>query len=219
MKYISLFFVFVFLLPFSACLDLKQPSMKITYYTLDYAYNPIPGLNRLPQVIEVSRFSVAPLYHSDRMIYQDQSYTCDSYVYHRWRVYPGDMVTHLLTRDFQLSGLFTAVLSHDNHWSGTHVLEGSVEEFIEIDEEKGWEALLSLSIMLIREKEQGPQAVLQNTSPIVFQKRYHSRSPCERKHPRALAEAMSRNMSRISQGIIKDVYQYLTVQNVERGRE
>jgi cholesterol transport system auxiliary component len=211
-QYITLFLLLTFLfLPFNACLDLKQPSMKIAYYTLDYEHAPITGLNQLPHVLRVGRFSVAPLYNSTRIIYQDQSFKRDSYIYHRWRIHPGETITHLLTRDFRLSGLFKAVLSHDNRFLGTHLLEGGVDEFFEIDQEKRWEAVLSLSVVLMREKKEGPQVGSQNGNLIVFQKTYHSVTPCERKHPRALAEAMSRNMSIVSTEIISDVYQHLKV--------
>ncbi|MGD8449058.1 MAG: hypothetical protein PVF36_07465 [Desulfobacterales bacterium] len=44
---------------------------------------------------------------------------------------------------------------------------------------------------------------------ILFQKTYREEAPCKRKNPRALAEAMSYAMSKISEQIIKDVYDCL----------
>jgi len=41
---------------------------------------------------------------------------------------------------------------------------------------------------------------------ILFQKTYREETKCKRKNPRALAEAMSRAMSEISEQIIKDIY-------------
>jgi len=199
--YRKTFFLLLGILIFlGACFNLKQPSHKIEFYTLEYDPPQLTGLKPLPFVIRVERFSVAPEYNSSRIIYRDKSFTRDTYVYYRWRANPADLVTSFLSRDAQQSGLFKAVLPYDSRFPSSFLLEGSVDEFFECDTEERWEAVLSVSITFMKKNEPG------SNKKILFQKHYHAREPCDRKNPRALAEAMSRAMSAVSKEIIESLY-------------
>ena len=189
---------------FGACLDLKQPRNKIEYYTLEYETPEITGLKPLLIMIRLERFSVAPSYNNNQIIYRDRSFKRDAYAYHRWRANPGDLVAHNLSRDIRCSGLFKAVLPHDSRSASSHVMEGTVDEFFEWDKEENWEAILSVNIVFMGEN--GPA----NEKMIIFQKTYRAQEPCKQKNPTALAEAMSRAMAEISGKIIKDIYDHVT---------
>lgn len=182
------------------CLNLKQPSHKIEFYTLEYDPPKIAHFKPLPFVIRLERFSAAPEYNSNRIIYRDKSFKRDAYVYYRWRTNPGDLVTSSLSRDIKQSGLFKAILSYDSRLPSSYLLEGSVDEFFEWDAEERWEAILSISITLMAENEQD------SSKRVLFQKNYHAKEPCKQKNPRALAEAMSQAMSKVSREIIETLY-------------
>ncbi|MEE9610956.1 MAG: hypothetical protein V3W19_06870, partial [Desulfatiglandales bacterium] len=100
--------VFILSLPlfFGACVSLKQPRNKIGFYTLEYDPPQLVGLMPLSHVIRMSRFGVAPIYNTNRIIYRDRSFKRDTYAYHKWQANPGDLVTYLLNRDMKASGLF-----------------------------------------------------------------------------------------------------------------
>lgn len=202
--YKKMFFLFLAIPLFSgACLSLKQPSHKIEFYTLEYESPRFTNLKPLPFVIRLERLSVAPEYNSNRIIYRDKSFKRDAYVYYRWRANPCELVTSFLSRDLKQSGLFKAVLPYDSRLSSSFLLEGSVDEFFECDTEERWEAVLSVSITLMAENEPD------GNRKIIFQKQYHAREPCDKKNPRALAEAMSRAMSVVSREIVDTLYTYL----------
>lgn len=186
-----------------ACLNLKQPSKKIAFYTLEYDPPQIADLEPLPLVLRMERFSIAPTYNTNLIIYRDSSFKRDSYVYHKWRTNPGALVPHFLSRDIRQSGLFEAVLHHESRFPFSYMLEGSVDEFFEWDLEETWNAVLSVSITLMAENE--PDV----SKRIIFQKTYGSRKACKQKNPRALAEAMSWAMAEVSRNIIKDIYYHL----------
>jgi ABC-type uncharacterized transport system auxiliary subunit len=195
--FISLAFILI------ACLNLKQPSNTIEYYTLEYD-PPLMGNRRpLSCVIKLKLFSVSPIYNTNRMIYRDRSFNRKAYVYHRWRANPGDVVTYFLRRDMNRSGLFKATLSHDSSFPSSYMLEGMVDEFLELDGEDGWEAILSVSITFMAENE--PDI----SNKILLQKAYRANIPCRQKNPRALAQAMSLAMADISESIIKDIHDRL----------
>lgn len=193
----------VFPLFFGACITSKQPANRIMFYTLEYNLPRITNLEPLSHVIKMERFSVAPTYNTSQIIYRDKSFKRDAYVYHKWRVNPGDMVTHFLNRDIGQSGLFKATLSYESKFPSSYSLEGSVDEFFEWDTENFWKAILSVSITLMAENE--PDI----TKRIIFQKAYHAEKISEQKNPGALTEAMSRAMAEISLEIVKDIYNNL----------
>ena len=204
-------FVFTVLpvLLFGACMSLKQPSQKIEYYTLEYEPADTGGSKALPCAIRIERFSVAPVYNTVRIVYRNKSFKRAEYAYHKWRANPGDLVTYFLARDMKQSGLFRAVLPRDSSIPATHVVEGTVDEFLEWDSDNAWKALLGLSITLMAEDE--PDI----SKRILFQKTYHAMENCRARNPEALAESMSSAMAEISGQIIKDIY--TTLSKVEHG--
>ena len=196
--------LFILLLPvplfFGACISLKQPKNKVEFYTLEYDSPRIEVLHSTPLAIRMERFSVAPAYNSNRIIYRDGSFKRNSYAYYKWRVNPGDLVTSFLTRDIKQSGLFKAVLPHDSRFPSSYIIEGSVDEFFESDKKINWEAVLSVGITLMAENE--PDI----TKKVLYQKTYHARKICKQKNPQGLAKAMSTAMAEISGKIIEDIY-------------
>ncbi len=187
----------------SACLDLKQPSNKIEYYSLEYDPPRMSNLQPISNVIAVELFGVSPIYNTRKIIYRDKSFKRAAYDYHKWHANPAEFVSHFLARDMQRSHLFKAVVPGNRRFPGATVLAGSVDEFLEADMPEGWQAVLSLSVILIEGHEADA------AQKILFQKTYDVHKPCRQKNPRALAEAMSQAMSEASARIIRDVYERL----------
>jgi cholesterol transport system auxiliary component len=192
------------LLIISACTgQIKKPAAIIDYYTLEYPSPQITGLTPLPVVLGVRRFQVAPAYNTNKIIYREKNFKSNSYHYHKWRANPGDLVSYFLARDFQQASIFKAAFKLDKKIPTSHVIAGTVDEFLEHQLNQSWEAVLTVSITLMRARE--PDI----SKRIIFQKQYSSRKPFEQKNPRSLAEAMSHAMAEISAMILKDVYQSL----------
>jgi len=188
------------LLIIGGCIDLKQPKNKIQYYTLGYSSPSITGLKPLPVTLKIERFSVAPAYNTNRIIYGNQSFERNEYFYYKWRSNPADLVTYFLSRDIRASGLFRAVLPQGSGFPFSYLLEGSVDEFFELDEAESWNAVLSITITLMAANE---PAV---SKSVLFQKSYSVKKACKHKNPQGLAQAMSLSMGEISKEVIKDIY-------------
>jgi len=187
----------------SGCFGFSNPDKMISYYTLEYNAPKIEGLKNVPFAIMIERFQVAPMYDSNKIIYRNSEFKRESYSYHRWRTNPGDIITHLLARDFKETSLFKAIFTLDSRYPSTHILRGTVEEFYEKDGKDYWESVLSLSVALIKKDEIDP------LKSIIFQKEYNMKEVCSKKNPLALVEAMSKSMEKLSNVIIKDVYNSL----------
>jgi len=188
------------LLIIAGCIDLKQPKNKIQHYTLEYSSPSITGLKPLPVTLKIERFSVAPAYNTNRIIYGNQSFKRDEYFYYKWRSNPADLVTYFLSRDIRESGLFRAVLPQGSGFPFSYLLEGSVDELSELDETKSWNAVLSITITLMAANE--PDV----SKSVLFQKSYSVQKVCKHKNPQGLAQAMSLAMGEISKEVIKDIY-------------
>jgi len=187
-----------------ACLNLRQPSNKIEYYTLEYEPPLFTDMDQLPYAISVEHLTVAPMYDTTQIIYKERPFARDAYAYHRWRVNPGDMITSLLNRDIRYSGLFKTVTPYASQYGSQFSLGGEVEEFFEWDTEEGWKAVLSLNISLISVNERDV------SKKVLYQKSYRATETCKQNNPGALAEALSLEMSRLSREIITDLYEHLS---------
>ncbi|MFO7461512.1 MAG: ABC-type transport auxiliary lipoprotein family protein [Desulfatiglandales bacterium] len=194
--------LFFFLL--ASCATMKQPSLRIEHYTLEYAPPEHPERPPLPVVVKIQRFRVAPSYDTLQMVYRDRSFKRSTYTYHRWRAHPGDLVSDYLARDMRHSGLFRAVVQDESAIAPTHVLEGSLDEFFEWNDEQGWKAVLSLTATLIRAGESDI------SRKILFQKAFRTLQPCREKTPNGLVEAMSEAMARLSKEIAETLHEHLS---------
>jgi cholesterol transport system auxiliary component len=171
----------------------------VDQYMLEYAPPQITG-PRLPQVVEIGRFSVAQAYNTTGMVYKPDAYRVATPYYHKWRTNPGDMVTDFLLRDFRASGLFRAVFSYRRPESARFVVEGGIEEFLESSEEGGQVAVLGLEVTLL------DRSARDISERVVFQKRYRMEEAAIDQSPGAFARAMSQAMAALAVEIIGDVH-------------
>lgn len=197
MRY-TLIFLITFSLAFSGCVSLKQPNTKFEYYTLEYdalRTDKSVDLDQKPIVLKIKHFNASPIYNTDRIIYSKRQFKRSPYFYHKWKVRPAEFVTYFLSRDLKETGLFKAVLPPTSNSLHTHIVEGTVDEFLESDSNDSWDAILSISITLqvAREPDAGKR--------VIFQRSFSTRKKCKEKNPLALAQAMSLAMVEVSKEI------------------
>jgi len=191
----------------AGCAGTRGTTVAFDYYTLEYEppiKNAVSPKEVLPVVLRVERFAAAPEYETDRMIYRDSANKRSAYYYHKWRAVPADLVTFFLKRDLADSGRFAGVLPPESSSFSTHVLDGTVEEFLEWDNETSCEAVITVNIALLDPRETDA------TKNVLLQQRFSARKECEAKQPQFVARAMSGAMAQISQDIetaLQDVLQ------------
>jgi len=190
--------VFLLLFLLAGC---GKPPALVQKYILEYPPPSAAGAPKVGEVLKVELFEVSQVYNSPAMIYQPQAFKSDAYNYHRWRVNPGYLVTDYLIRDLREARIFKAVLPYGSSGKSRFLLEGGVEEFLEIDAPGTWEAALAVNITLLDlSRQELPQRV-------VFQKNYRVQEPMPDKTPQGLAQGMSRAMEKLSAQIIRDITQ------------
>ncbi len=182
--------------------ELTQTGVQTTYYTLEYE-PAITAAEKIPHTLKINHFTAAPLFSSKKIIYKEKDFQTSEYLYHQWHVMPAEGVSYLLARDMRQSGIFKAVFDPASAVPAPFSLDGNLEMFLEDNTEAPWKARIAIEIRLIDETE--PDI----GKSVLLQKLYADTEPCARENPRATAEAMSRALRRVSEKIIKDVYDQL----------
>ena len=186
----------------SGCVNLTQPYQNINYYTLEYPPAALDNLARLPYTIQVEMFTINTTYDSNGILYRDGEYLRNSYVYHKWRDNPAEMLRGFMKRDLVASDLFKAVLPRNSPATADFKLLGHVEEIYEMDGDR-WHAVLTMHFTLFDLRKEGI------TEKIAFQKIYSQKKPCDEKSPVALVEAMSLAMADVSRQVITDIHKQM----------
>ncbi len=194
------FLALICLLPvFSGCVGPKAKQLDIAFYHVYYSL-PEPVVKQpVAANIAVGTFKVMPPFNTSRIIYATGPVVYDAYTYHQWFNDPSDMISSLFYRDIRSAGIFRAVVVGDDRLAD-YRLTGIVESFLERDHDHHWEAVLSVTVTLL-DKTQRPAE-----KQVLFQKNYLSIQPCARKHPQALADAMSTALADVSLRMINDIH-------------
>jgi ABC-type uncharacterized transport system auxiliary subunit len=197
---ILIYVALICLLPvIGGCVGPQTKRLDIAFYHVYYPA-PEPVVNQpVAANIAVGTFKVMPPFDTHRIIYATGPVVYDAYVYHQWFNDPSDMISGLFYRDIRNAGIFQAVGFGDDRLAD-YRLTGIVESFLERDHDHHWEAVLSVTITLV-EKTQRRAA-----EQVLFQKNYTSVQLSARKHPQALADAMSMAVADVSMQIINDIH-------------
>jgi cholesterol transport system auxiliary component len=178
-----------------------KPAYLVNQYTLEYTPSVLKEMAQINELIKVERFSVAQTFDSLMMVYKEGPNLRNVDAYNRWRTKAGDMVTDNLARDLRNSGLFRAIFSYNNSEETRYLLEGQVDEFLEVSEKDGRKAILTLNVTFLDLKKED------TTDKVIFQRDYRFIEPFGEKTPEAFAKGMSRAMEKFSKQVISDIYQ------------
>lgn len=191
--------VMVALFLVAACLPGAKAPVLIDQYTLDYA--PPSGAAGSPfaDSLKIERFSVAQAYNTTAMIYRPSPYKLSTYGSARWRVNPADLLTDYFARDLRGSGMFLGVFTYRDTDDARFVLQGGIEEFLEVDDGGQGKATVSMSVSLLDTKES------EITRRLVFQKTYRAEELMREQSSLALAQGMSAAVRKLSEQVSKDI--------------
>jgi ABC-type uncharacterized transport system auxiliary subunit len=187
------------LISITGCSLGAKPSYIVNQYTLEYPTPILKEITSINELIKVEQFSVAQTYNTLAMIYKEGPNLRNVDPYNRWRTKPGEMATEYLSRDLRNSGLFRAVISYDDSKETRYLLEGEVDEFLEVSEKDGRKVVLSLHVTFLDLKKRD------TAEKVIFQRDYKVVDPYVEKTPAGFAQGMSRAMEKISKQIILDL--------------
>lgn len=190
------------------CLSKSRAPYYLEQFVLDYTLPKKDYGKVMDTSVKFSRFSVAHIYNNNRMNYKVNPFKMDAYNYSRWRVNPADLVGDYLLRDLRDSNIIAVVLSYKNPEDTRFLIEGGIEEFLEVIEEGRHYAVFWINLIMIDTKES------EITKKIIFQKRYQAKEPLKDHSPESLAKGMSASVARVSEEFVGDIYSVLKVKNL-----
>jgi cholesterol transport system auxiliary component len=177
-----------------------KPSYKVNQYTLEYPSPFSKEFTSINELVKVEQFAVAQTFSTSAMIYKEGPNLRNVDPYNRWRTKPGEMAAEYLVRDLRNSGLFRAVISYNDIEETRYLLEGQVDEFLDVSEKDGRKAVLGLNVTFVDLKKRDP------AEKVIFQRDYKVVEPYTEKTPAAFAQGMSRAMEKVSRQIILDLH-------------
>jgi len=185
----------------SGCMGGAQPSRTVNHYTLEYPVPRFENLSRINGSIRVERFTAVRAFQGNEMVYRSKPYMRDIYRHHRWDIAPAYMMTDLILRDIRSAKIFDFILSREDAGEARFLLEGHIEEFMEIDErEKHWSSLVVRVTLSDALKKTA-------ANHVILQKSYKLQEPFGKdRHPHEMAVAMSVAMERFSKELIPDIH-------------
>ena len=197
-----IFLTIIATLMMGGCTNLKQVPIESHYYTIEYD-PPLPiKAEPLPYVVKIEQFQTSPLYNSNHIVFKNEDFTRDEYIYHKWRAHPGELVSFFLSRDFSETGHFQAALYYESSLPYTYLITGVVEDFYLQTGDFG-EAVLSVAMNLVDNTRHG------KGNFVLMQKKYRRSVETHKRDPSGLAKAMSTAVQQISAQILNDVYTVL----------
>lgn len=196
----------------TGCFGGGQPGRMVEQYALEYQPEAPQEFSMLPESITVERFTSARQYSTTAMVYQEEPYRRNHYLYHRWRVNPADLVTDYLLRDLRSAGMFRGVFNHRSSEPSRYLLAGDVEEFREYEDEEGRWAEVSLSATLLDSARQ------EMPDRLLFQKNYRAAEQIEGKNGAGLAQGISRAMAKVSALMMGDIFRTVQTKREKEGK-
>ena len=196
-------FLFLLLLALAGCLGGARPAPVIQYYQLSYAAPGFTGLAPCPRTIQMERLTANRVFDSRAMIYRSGAFELADYPSGHWRVAPADMLTDCLSRDFREARLFPSLSTYRDNGDARFILEGNVEEFMEIRVKEQSLASLVIRIYCVDTTKKGA------AERVVWEKLYAVREPLKDRTPEALATAMSAAMEKLTRQLITDIHHIL----------
>ena len=182
------------------CINMTPPAPETDFYTFEYPPPDIPHTITTPYILKIETFQVSPVYDDNRFLYRTEAFKLGALSHHRWRAYPGELLTDHLIRDFTHASFLHAVVTDGSIPAFTHLLTGTVEAFYERIEMNQRLAVLSVSVLLIDETSGAVDG------SILFQHRYSFQEAFSEKTPAGFASAMSRAMQNFSKTLMEDVF-------------
>jgi ABC-type uncharacterized transport system auxiliary subunit len=183
----------------AGCVGWTGQAPPVRQYVLEYAPPRAAEGAGVAETIKVDHFTAARILAEPAMLFRPGPFRLDAYHEHRWRVAPAEMMEDFLRRDLRNAGVFRAVLSPRDSEEPRFILEGGVEEFIEVEERAGRKAVLGATLTLLDLSRREVPA------RVVFQKTYRTEGICKSEGPPGYAEAMSSAMAQLSAQVIADI--------------
>ena len=175
---------------------------EVTFFTM--AYSLLPHKKRNPpkalvESIRIRDLEITPAYDQDKIVYRFSPYQFQYYTYKLWAVKPHKMVSRLIKRHIEHSGLFRTVVSDLGDIRPQFELTGTLEAIEELDSGDEWYAHLTFSLHLSRHKD----------GRVIWSRRSNLKKRVYNKAPVYVVKALSELLENQMNTIIAELHAFL----------
>jgi len=172
-----------------------------TYFTMAYTLLPQRHKHRaLAESLRVSDMEITPAYDKDKIVYRFSPYQFQYYNYMLWAVKPNKMVTGLVVRHLEHSGLFEVVSRDYGETRPQYEMSGVLEAIEELDSGDEWFAHIALSLRLTRFRNDA----------VVWSYRIDKKKRVYNKEPVYVVKALSELMEQGMNEVVEDLRGFLS---------
>ena len=164
--------------------------------SLQYSPPAMKGVRTVPATIKVRRFSGLSPFDGTAMYLRRSGYEMESFNYERWVTSPPNLVTDLLYRDLAASHAFRDVFPYLSTEQTRFELEGTVVNFLMLEDGGSWRASLAINVSLIDSRTR------QGGRRVVLQRRFAAERRLQGDSPEQYAGGMSDAMQSVAADII-----------------
>lgn len=167
-----------------------------TYFTMAYSLLPQRHKQKsLAESLRVSDLDITPAYDKDKIVYRFSPYQFQYYNYMLWAVKPNKMVTGLVVRHLEHSGLFKVVSRDYGDTRPEYEISGVLEAIEELDSGNEWFAHIALSLRMTRFRKDA----------IIWSYRIDKKKRVYNKEPVYVVKALSELMEAGMNEAVKDL--------------
>ncbi len=171
----------------------------VSYNLFDY---PVPhehSVGALPETLMVYRFLLSPEIDARHLVITKKGKKSESVYYQQWKYNPADMITDLILRDLDKSGLFERTVGQLSSMRYRYALEGKVLDLRGVLQDGKCRAVLEAEVELL-----DFEAPLGGDKS-VMKRRYSIEVPCKDDTPGAVVDGLNQAVKQLSQRVHEDL--------------
>jgi ABC-type uncharacterized transport system auxiliary subunit len=171
----------------------------VTYHSLDY---PLPGRDSptaMPGTLMIYRFLIDPSVDTRLLVLTKSKDKKESLTYQRWSQNPSDMITDLIQRDLEASGLFEKTVGQFSSERYRYALEARIIDLRGVTGDGGAKAVLEVEASLT--DFGAPLGAEKN----ILKQRYRIEAPCKDSSPQAIMDGLNQAVGELSTRLRNDI--------------
>ena len=185
----------------------------VIYNSLDYPPPDKEFKTPIPHTLMVYRFLLAPDVESDSVLISRPKGAEKSVRLHRWQDNPADLVTDILLRDLQASGLFQKTVDQLSDVRYRYALEGTLRNLHGVIKDGRASAVVELEVVLT--DFEAPRAAQKD----LLKKTYKVEIPSNNSSAESMLAAFNEGVREISERLRADLHTALEKRGDAAGRE
>ncbi len=186
---------------------------NVIYHTLDYPPPDKEFKTPIPHTLMVYRFLLAPDVESDSLLVSRPKGAEKSVRLHRWQDNPADLITDILLRDLQASGLFQKTVDQLSDVRYRYALEGTLRDLHGVIKNGHASAVVELEVVFT--DFEYPRAAEKD----LLKKTYKAEIPSKDASAESILEAFNQGVREISALLRADIDTVLEKRGVAAGAD